>query len=766
MHIKLSLIITCFNEESYISHALESIIYQNHDFKYEIVIIDDCSTDDTAKVIKYYISKYPNIIKYFKNDKNYENAYSFWKGLDLSNGEYFHVLYGDDFFTNYDKLRKQINFLDKNNDFVAVAHNSIRCNEHDQSIIIERSIKKINNITTEYSYHEYLEKKTYAHTSTYMYRNIFLNSKIPDNLRGFRGDDPRTLIFLKYSGKKIKFLNLIGSVYNITNKGIWTSADPIKKCNITILIFENYKNLIAENPIEEKFCQKIIKKSEVRISNYHNGNSNNNIDKREMTSVDFIKNLYILTSQIIGYTHPNNRREIFKKIHCLSFIDELCEAFGRYYMVSKKYTIENDDYDESKIIILTGGFLSDKSGGIIIEISNLVKTYHDLGKNVYLLSSEIVDTNPEIITKHFPVNSNKFFFEKIKEKNLASSAQKLIDRIYDLKACKLYPFISHNDVVSNCALQKGIAKKIIIDYVFDHGTSLGITNSSIDHIIVKSSGQYQALLHKIPKSKLIYIPPYIKDEAHKNLYIPKTNKNLTTACAATRNYKIESDSNNKYCQIIPQIMKATGGKHYHYGPLSPEYKSTLLENLRSLDIHPTNFVHIEWCDNVAKDLVKKGCDLYMQSFPIAGALLPIQVMQYGIPIIGYNSTDNFLLYETDFLSKETIFWSNIEDLLYNISQLTKVKLIKLSKISRSFYENRHDYKKMHLRFINQEGFEIEDKELSPSPKTLLIDILETNNIVFDSIINSQNTTTSKSSAAYSFFHFFKRCIKKIISFCR
>ena len=68
-----------YNHENYIAEAIESFLMQETDFPFEVLIHDDCSTDNTAAIIREYEKKYPNIIKPIYQE---ENQYS--KGIKIS----------------------------------------------------------------------------------------------------------------------------------------------------------------------------------------------------------------------------------------------------------------------------------------------------------------------------------------------------------------------------------------------------------------------------------------------------------------------------------------------------------------------------------------------------------------------------------------------------------------------------------------------------------------------------------------------------------
>src|SRR6478752_6333156 len=123
--MKLSVIMPVFNGGNTIAFALESILYQNVNFEFEVIVFDDCSTDDTRNIIQSYAEKFP-CVKYHANPVNVGNAETFYNATRVARGEYFHVLDADDFFTCWNKLQRQVDFLDHHPDYCAVGHESIR----------------------------------------------------------------------------------------------------------------------------------------------------------------------------------------------------------------------------------------------------------------------------------------------------------------------------------------------------------------------------------------------------------------------------------------------------------------------------------------------------------------------------------------------------------------------------------------------------------------------------------------------------------------
>lgn len=69
-NLQLSVCIITYNQEKYLPQALDSVLQQEHEYSYEIVIGEDCSFDGTRKIIEDYVEKYPDIIKPLYHNPN------------------------------------------------------------------------------------------------------------------------------------------------------------------------------------------------------------------------------------------------------------------------------------------------------------------------------------------------------------------------------------------------------------------------------------------------------------------------------------------------------------------------------------------------------------------------------------------------------------------------------------------------------------------------------------------------------------------------
>jgi glycosyltransferase involved in cell wall biosynthesis len=110
--MKASIILLAYNSEEYIGEAIESVLNQNCD-DYEIIVGDDCSTDNTIKIVEKYKSIKPEIIKISRSKVNQGITSNFNNCLKECVGQYIFLLGGDDVFLP-GKLSAQIEFMDEN----------------------------------------------------------------------------------------------------------------------------------------------------------------------------------------------------------------------------------------------------------------------------------------------------------------------------------------------------------------------------------------------------------------------------------------------------------------------------------------------------------------------------------------------------------------------------------------------------------------------------------------------------------------------------
>lgn len=128
--VLVSVLCTTYNHESFIADAIEGVISQKVNFKYELIIHEDASTDKTADIVKKYADKYPELIRVIfqkENQFQYCNIYETFLFPEVR-GKYIALCEGDDYWTDENKLQMQVDFLEKNPEYSMCMHNAIKRN--------------------------------------------------------------------------------------------------------------------------------------------------------------------------------------------------------------------------------------------------------------------------------------------------------------------------------------------------------------------------------------------------------------------------------------------------------------------------------------------------------------------------------------------------------------------------------------------------------------------------------------------------------------
>ncbi len=122
--MKVSVLVVTYNHENYIVQAIDSILAQEVNFDYEILIIEDCSTDRTRSIVLDLQAKYPERIRLSLAEQNECSNKRFATEFLASPAEYVATLDGDDYWTSPHKLQKQVDFLDAHPECAICFHNT------------------------------------------------------------------------------------------------------------------------------------------------------------------------------------------------------------------------------------------------------------------------------------------------------------------------------------------------------------------------------------------------------------------------------------------------------------------------------------------------------------------------------------------------------------------------------------------------------------------------------------------------------------------
>ena len=214
----VSVITPIYNVEKVIRWTLDSILAQEFD-DLEIVLVDDCSNDNSAEVIAEYTAKHPNIV-YHRQEKNGGAAVARNTALELAKGRYVAFLDSDDMWCE-GKLKKQLAFMKEKD--AAICCTAMDCIDEE-----DKPLNSVRGVREKITY-KILLKNTMISTSTVLIdRNKTGNFQMPLR-RG--GQDYATWLMLMRSGIICYGLNEVLSHYRVMSKSLssnkWKSVRQV-----------------------------------------------------------------------------------------------------------------------------------------------------------------------------------------------------------------------------------------------------------------------------------------------------------------------------------------------------------------------------------------------------------------------------------------------------------------------------------------------------------------------------------------------------------
>jgi len=232
MNPKVSIILPTWNGSKYIIKAINSVLAQTF-YDWELIIINDGSTDNTEEIVREYVKKDKRVRYYYHDNKGQEQSRKY--GIELSNGEYIAFIDDDDVWIDKNKIEKQIEFMDKNYDYVLIGTGGIVCDENYNKISGYKVSEKDKDIKNTFLY-----KNNFIQSSVILRKNILSNINFSNEEKYKVAEDYN--LWLK--------IGLLGKVANINEPMVlymyregntsFKNKKYILKNNIRII--KNYRN--------------------------------------------------------------------------------------------------------------------------------------------------------------------------------------------------------------------------------------------------------------------------------------------------------------------------------------------------------------------------------------------------------------------------------------------------------------------------------------------------------------------------------------------
>ena len=211
----VSVVMITYCHDKFIGKAIESILNQKLDYELELIIADDSSPDKTESIVTGIMESHEksSVIKYFRHNVNKGMMSNFAWALSQAKGSYIAICEGDDYWTDNEKLNKQVSFLARNIAFSFCFHSV-----------------KVTGSSKDYEYHFRIPRKSvlyiydiifrhYIPTCSIVFRKEFLPETFPSWFENsIVGDIPLEIILA--SKGPVKYIDQSMAVYRKHANGI------------------------------------------------------------------------------------------------------------------------------------------------------------------------------------------------------------------------------------------------------------------------------------------------------------------------------------------------------------------------------------------------------------------------------------------------------------------------------------------------------------------------------------------------------------------
>ncbi len=223
MHYKVSVLMTTYNHEKFIAQAVASVLEQEVDFCFELVVGEDCSTDRTRDILQGFQVRYPETIRLLGREENWGRRRNFIDTFKSCRGDYIAILEGDDYWTSPHKLQRQADFLDSHPECSICFHPVMKSYEDGNETMEFHGPSPPQTLFTI----EDLLERTLIVTCSVMFRNRLFDDFPPWFNTVPAGDWPLNILNAQYGN--IGYIDEAMAVYRMHSGGVWSSKNTVHR---------------------------------------------------------------------------------------------------------------------------------------------------------------------------------------------------------------------------------------------------------------------------------------------------------------------------------------------------------------------------------------------------------------------------------------------------------------------------------------------------------------------------------------------------------
>lgn len=307
-----------YNHGRFLRQAIEGVVNQKTDFRFRLIIGEDCSTDNSREIIQEYAERYPEIIVPYYHEKNIgavPNGAFLTGKLDA---KYIAICEGDDYWIDDNKLQMQVEFLESHPDFSYAFTDVYILNEMrgDKQPVYEPDYYPAPDRDV-ILFEDFLySHRNIAATPTIVFRNI-LPRPLPEFFYKTLSIDLFMQLYLADKGKAMHFCKKT-AVYRDHSGGISKSADSMEKGERQLVNLYNYLDEYFGGKYHKQFRRKLFEMTKVKLI----------YGARDKKGTDKWKHYREQMPQYLKYSDKINVKELLY-YHMVLFFPSILKAVAR-----------------------------------------------------------------------------------------------------------------------------------------------------------------------------------------------------------------------------------------------------------------------------------------------------------------------------------------------------------------------------------------------------------------------------------------------------
>ncbi|MBN7787723.1 glycosyltransferase family 2 protein [Ponticoccus gilvus] len=657
----VSVVMLCYNEAVFIRRAIGSVLAQSFEGEVEIILVDDGSTDDSARIAAEEVGRAGResmTLRVITHETTEGNAEAFVSGLRAARGRFYHVLDCDDYWIDPDKLTMQVDLLEAQPHLGGVAHRTIMRNQIDRTESFHPEHEPSKTILT---FEEIAVEGVYFHTSAMLYRNVFYDagtdsSQVPEIFREVRGDTIR--LYVHATQGPILYIPQSMSVYDDHGGGIWTALDWPGKQALLRNLYEKMQKRGYLAGMEEARASAFLSQRLTEIAAYTPANLRSvslypaqvtTAPRYRLTKISHLSSLRDLEIQMatlvleerheealhllqrlltaISYDPNLSRASRYLRLASLE-VDWQCTRLGEE--IGTRYKVlpqEPAGSAEGPVVFLVSGVVDDQQG-LWQETMDILELFRGL-REIKIVSSELMVSDQGICDAlreqgiEVLCNTDRLLEEK---------AAWLMWHLAQLKPSQVFVNPARSDVALMAGLRREHCDRIHLLTALGTGFALGRLSPVIDGYVARRPYDIAYYAKIAPGREVTYIPAYARAGQAEPL-AGLTADPLVSVSVCSDPAKIERNYDYSFDLAIPVAIEAGISKHIHVGHLSDAVVNRIHKGLAERGLPLDAFELHPYPADLTTFLRDCGASVFLQVFPVPEQRPMLAALAAGLPVL-------------------------------------------------------------------------------------------------------------------------------------